>query len=150
MAERVLQRLKADNSTLNTVKFLVREHMIDLDCSMKESKVRRFIVKNHELLEELLMVKQADFRASLEDDIKAPTLIKWGRIYQQMKCDGTPFNLKELNISAIHLIDIGYKDKEIGKELKKLFDYAIVHPEKNVFEVLNSRAEWDYYKINKN
>ena len=149
IAERALRRLKADNLTLNTVKFLVKEHMIDLDCSMKESKVRRYIVKNHDLLDELLMVKQADFRASLEDDIKAPTLIKWGRIYQQMRCDGTPFSLKELNISAAHLIDIGYKANGIGKELKKLFDDAVVHPEKNVFEVLNSRAEWDFYKNNK-
>ena len=149
IAERALRRLKADNATIDLVKFLVKEHMVDLDCSMKEHKVRRFIVKNFDLLDELLMVKQADFRASLEDDIKAPTLIKWGRIYQQMRCDGTPFTLKELNVSASHLIDIGYEGQEIGKELKKLFDYAIIHPEKNVFEVLKSRAEWDYYKNNK-
>lgn len=63
------------------------------------------------------------------------------------KNDGTPFSLKELKISATDLIEIGYKDKEIGKELKKLWDDAIIHPEKNVYELLMRTAEWDFYKI---
>lgn len=147
MAESVLKRLKADNATIEQVKFLVKEHMVDLDCSMKENKVRRFIVKNQDRLTELLLVKQADFRASLETESTAPTLIKWGRIFQKMKADGTPFSLKELKISATDLIEIGYKDKEIGKELKKLWDDAIIHPEKNVYELLMRTAEWDFYKI---
>ncbi len=33
IAERVLKRLKADKETIAQVKFLVREHMVDLDCS---------------------------------------------------------------------------------------------------------------------
>ena len=146
IVEKVLKRIKADNATIAQVKFLVKEHMVDLDCSMKENKVRRFIVKNQDRLDELLMVKQADFRASLETESTAPTLIKWGRIYSAMKADGTPFSLKELKISASDLIEIGFKDREIGKELKKLWDDTIIHPERNVYELLMRTAEWDYYK----
>lgn len=147
LAENVLLRLKADKETIKEVKFLVREHMIDLDCSMKESQVRRFIVKNQDMLDKLLMVKQADFRASLETHDVAPTLIKWGRIIQKMQEDGTPFSLKALNISAAELIEIGFEDKDIGKELKKLWEVAVSHPEQNKNQTLLTIAKKDYKKI---
>lgn len=147
LAESALMRLKADKETIKEVKFLVREHMVDLDCSLKESQVRRFIVKNQDMLDKLLMVKQADFRASLETHDIAPTLIKWGRIMQKMQEDGTPFSLKALKISAADLMAIGFKDKDIGKELKKLWEGAVAHPELNESETLNETAKKDFQKI---
>ncbi len=131
IAEVVLKRLKADNATIEQVKFLVREHMVDLDCSMSENKVRRFLVKHQDRLDELRWVKQADFRASLEIESVAPTIVKWKKIYDKMIEEKTPFNLKELNITAQDLISLGYKDRWIGKELKSLFDYAVLNPQKN-------------------
>lgn len=147
LAESVLLRLKADKDTIKEVKFLVREHMVDLDCSMKESSVRKFIVKNQDMLDKLLMVKQADFRASLETHDVAPTLIKWGRIINKMKEDGTPFNLKALKISATELMEMGYRDKNIGKELKKLWELAVLHPEQNDQAVLSEIAKKDIQKL---
>ena len=147
IAERVLLRLKADKQTIKEIKFLVREHMVDLDCSLIINKVRRFIVKNHDRLEELMLVKQADFRASLEKHDIAPTLIKWDRIYKTMLTDGTPFTLKDLKISSKTLMEIGFKDKEIGKELNKLFDFAILNPTKNDSETLVNLATKDFKKI---
>ncbi len=144
IAEEILKRLKADNDTLETTKFLVKEHMIDLDCSMRESKVRRFIVKNYGRLNQLLMIKQADFRASLEIDELAPTLIKWGRILDQMHKDGTPFTLKELKITSTDLINLGYKGEKIGKELNRLWDFAIINPDKNCKDILFSMANKDF------
>ncbi len=149
IAERVLKRLKADKETILQVKFLVREHMVDLDCSMSENKVRKFLIKNQDRLDDLRRVKQADFRASLEIESTAPTIVKWKKIYDKMKADGTPFNLKELNITAQDLIDLGYKDKQIGKEQKVLFDYAILHPEKNKNEILLSLAKKHIAKLKK-
>ncbi len=141
IAERVLKRLKADKATISQVKFLVREHMVDLDCSMSEAKVRKFLVKHHERLDELRWVKQADFRASLEIESTAPTIVKWKKIYDKMIAEGTPFTLKDLKITAGDLVSIGYKDKWIGKELKSLFDYAVLHPDKNNHENLVGLAK---------
>ena len=147
IAERVLKRLKADKATIAQVKFLVREHMVDLDCSMSESKVRKFLVKNQDRLDELRRVKQADFRASLEIESIAPTIVKWKKIYDKMQADGTPFTLKDLKISAGDLIGLGYKDKQISKELKTLFDYAVLHPEKNKHENLITIAKKHFAKL---
>ena len=147
IAEKVLKRFRADSSTIEQVKYLVKEHMVDLDCSMSEGKVRKFIVKNHPRLQELLMIKQADFRASLEVEYTAPTLVKWERLYKKMLVDGTPFDLKGLKITATELMEMGFKGKLLGKELNKLWDFAIVHPSKNVYEVLKERAKKDQIQI---
>lgn len=143
IAERILKRLKADGKTVKQVKFLVKEHMVDLDCSMKENQVRKFIVKNHNMLKELMLVKQADFRASLEKNDVAPTLIKWDRIYKKMLLDGTPFSLKDLKLNANDLVVMGYKNERIGKELKKLMDFAVQYPHKNTFSELEKVARKD-------
>lgn len=143
IAENILRRLKADNDAIEMVKFLVKEHMVDLDCSMRESKVRLFIVKNYHRLNELLMVKQADFRASLESDDLAPTLIKWGRILDEMHGDGTPFTLKELKITSTDLIALGFKGEKLGKELNRLWDFAVLNPNKNNKEYLLAMANKD-------
>ncbi len=149
IAEKVLKRLKASNEIIKEIKFLVREHMLDLDCSARENKVRKFMIKNHNMLEKLMLVKQADFRASLETHDIAPTLIKWDRIYKVMLSDGTPFTLKQLQISSKTLIDLGFREGQIGKELNKLYDFAILNPSKNDSETLLNMAKKDLIKIKK-
>ena len=146
LAEKALKKLKADKKTIDFVKYLVREHMADLDCSMKESKVRKFIVKHYENIEPLLMVKQADFRASLEVDYTAPTVEKWNKIIDKMRSDGTPFSLKQLKIDASRLIEIGYSGSQIGIELNKLFDFVVLNPEKNVEQTLLALAKKHFEK----
>lgn len=143
IAESVLKRLKADGETIRQVTFLVKEHMVDLDCSVKESKVRLFIVKNQKMLNELMCVKQADFRASLETHDVAPTLIKWDRIYKKMRSDGTPFTLKELKITSSDLMNLGFRGDRLGKELNKLWGSAIVNPQKNDKNILWEMAKKD-------
>ncbi len=136
IAEKVLKRLKADKETITLVKFLTREHMLDLDGCMRESKIRRFLATNHARIDELFDLKQADFMAGQDKDEVAPTIVKWQKILSEMKEDGTPFSKKDLNISASDLIAMGYENKEIGKELKNLFDYAVLNPKDNNREKL--------------
>ena len=131
IADKILKRLKVDKKTSAKVKKLIYLHMVDLDCSMKESKVRSFIVDNMDLLDELIAVKQTDFRASLETHEVCPTIAKWKIIYNKMKADGTPFSLNEMKISAKDLIELGFIGEMIGKELKKLFNLVVKYPKNN-------------------
>ncbi|MBQ8426874.1 MAG: HD domain-containing protein [Clostridia bacterium] len=144
IAEKILKRLKADNQTIKRVGFIIKTHMVDIDCSMSKRKVRKFIVDNiGGYYEQLLLVKQADYRASLEDEFIAPTLVKWNKIYQEMKADGTPFTLKDLKISATDLIENGYTVKNIGKELQRLHAIAVKNPKNNDKEILLEMAKND-------
>ena len=141
IAENVLKRLKADNETMAKIKFLVREHMLDLDCSMRENKIRKFLVKHISYIDEFFMLKQADFRASLEEDGTSPTILKWQTILAKMKEDGTPFSLKELKINAKDLMVLGCKGKEISRILNEIFEFCILNPQQNKKELLLKKAK---------
>ncbi len=147
IAEEILGRLKVDNATVRQVKYLIREHMVDLDCSMRENKVRSFIVKNLDRLDQLLKVKQADFRASLESDEVAPTIVKWQKIIAKMKDEGVPFTLRELDLSADELIEMGFSGQEIGEMLQKLLELAVVGGVKNKKDELIKYAQFTKHEI---
>ena len=56
--------------------------------------------------------------------------------YDKMKKEKAPFSLKELNITAQNLIDIGFKGDKIGKTLRKLLVHCAVYPKDNNREKL--------------
>ncbi len=149
IANEILQRLKASNATIKQVNYLIKEHMVDLDCSMRENKVRLFIAKNYLELSELLQVKQADFRASLESDEVAPTIAKWQKIMAKMDEEGAPLLIKELKISATELIEIGFSGEEISEIQNKLFELAVVGNIKNENAELKKLASLAKAEIDK-
>lgn len=147
IANNLLSKLKVDKKTVEQVKFLVREHMVDMNCMMKESKVRKYIVKHQKYIDDLLDIKQSDFCASLENTEICPTVKKWREIIQKMISDGTPFSLSQLNLSAVDLVKIGYKGRDIGQELNKLFGFAVLNPHKNNSDFLIEQAKKDFAQI---
>lgn len=136
IARRILRRIRADNETVSRVCFTVKNHMLDLNCDMRETKIRRFIVDNYSYISPLLKVKQADFTACKDDLSKAPSVAKWENIIEKMKKDGTPFTVKDLKITADDLIMLGFEGKAIGDVFHKLFDTAVLNPEFNKRETL--------------
>lgn len=136
IARRILRRIRADNETVSRVCFTVKNHMLDLNCDMRETKIRRFIVDNYSYISPLLKVKQADFTACKDDLSKAPSVAKWENIIEKMKKDGTPFTVKDLKITADDLITLGFEGKAIGDVFHKLFDTAVLNPEFNERETL--------------
>ena len=118
--------------------------MADIDCKMKESKVRKLILNNYDILDLLFDLKQADFSACKDDLSVCPTVTKWKGILAKMICDGTPFSLKDLRIDATALIEIGYKGDMIGKELDRLLSLCVESPVKNNREYLLDKAKKDY------
>ncbi len=141
IAESILKRLKADTKSIEEVRFLVRYHMIDIDCKMGEKKIKKFVVENYKNLPLLFMLKQADFKACKEQGGIAPAIEKWKKIIADMKDQRVPFSLKELKISAKDLIEIGYIGSKIGLELKNLWEYLIFNPNENNSEKLIKMAK---------
>lgn len=146
IAKRVFTQLKADKKTIKETTFLIKEHMLDIDCSASEKKIRRFIVKNYSHIDKLLRLKQADFMAGLDKIEICPTVIKWQKIIEKMQKDGTPIKQGDLQISAEKLIEFGYKGEEIGRELKKLTLLCVDNPKRNTKEDLEKKAQKDIEK----
>ncbi len=141
LAKTLLKSLKADNKTIEKTCRIISAHMLDLDCKTKESKIKGFIVKNHDIFEEVLALKQADFSACKDDTSECPTVTKWKEIYQKMIDEGVPFSIKQLMVSATDLIELGFKGESIGKELNALLELCIVYPEKNTAKILLNKAK---------
>ncbi len=144
LAERILNRLRADNQTIKKAKAVIKYHMVDMDCKMKEGKLRNFLVKNQSILDDLLFIKQADYSASKDDLSTSKTVEKWKDLLLKMEVDGTPFSLSELEITAKELIDLGYEGKSIGRELDLLFNACILEPKLNKKDLLLAKARKDF------
>ena len=122
IAREVLERLKAPKKLTDTVCRLTALHMYDLDGKARASKIRAFIVKNYDVYEPLLLLKQADYSGCKDDLNVCPTITKWENIRREMEAEGVPFTLKQLAVR--------------GNELKGLV------PAPKTGEILNKLLLW--------
>ena len=136
IAKKILKRLKASSKTIGETTRLIKLHMIDVDLSMSENKLKKFIVKNAHIFDKLKLLRQADYSACKDDLAKCPSITKWEKIYDKMIALNTPFSIADLKISGTDLIANGYVGKEIGSTLEKIFDLAILDPTINDREKL--------------
>jgi hypothetical protein len=137
LARAILTRLKAPKKTVEQVCALTLWHMYDFNCQTKESKLRRFFVDHLPILEELLLIKQADFSGCMDNLNEAPTVTRWKALLARMKSEGAPLSLKELNIKGndlIHLIPA----PTISTVLSNLLHHAVCNPKDNTKEKLLS------------
>lgn len=146
IAKDVLQRLKTDKKTVAETCRLIKTHMFDIAGENDEKNIRRFIVDNYDIYDKILLIKQADFRAGLDSDGVCPTVKRLTETSERMVADGTPFSVRELNINATTLRDIGFNGKEIKEEQTKLFYAAVENPSLNVAERLFEMAKADFRK----
>ena len=144
IARDILNRLKVDKRTTEKTAFLVRNHMFDLKNAEPESALRLFIAESGENFLPLLKLKQADFSACKDDLSVCPTVKRWTAVYSKMQSDGTPFSLKDLKITPAELLTIGFKRRNLGEELKRLFEYAVTNEKANDFAKLKAKAEEDF------
>ncbi len=140
IAKEILTRWKAPKKLIETTAQLVRLHMRDYNLQMKESKVRRELADDLPLLEELLLLKQADFSACKDDLSEAPCVTKWQAVRQKMEKEGAPLCLGELRIDGDDLLRAGVEPQRIGEVLRELFDGCVQDGSLNKREKLLKRA----------
>ena len=131
IANTILNRLKAPKDTTTRVCDLVEWHMYDLDCKTNENKLRRFLVSHTELLEELLLLKQADFSACMDNLSIAPTCARWNTLLSKMKEENVPFSLKELAVRGSDILEIGIQPCHISQILQRLLLHTALTPSDN-------------------
>ena len=131
----VLERLKAPKKTIEQVQELTLWHMYDFNCEVKENKLRRFFVDHYPYLEELLLIKQADYSGCMDDTSVAPTVKRWNALLETMKSEGAPLTLKELAIKGSDLVQ-RIPAPLISLVLKELLYHAVCHPKDNQKERL--------------
>lgn len=127
-AEAAAERLAALNMPRGRAERICRLiacHMTDLKEDMSEAKLRRFVVRNADIAEDLIALKYADGYATRG---VIPDKIRLERVYEKMKADGTPFSLGDLAADGRDAQAAGLSGRDIGKALSALLDEAVVCP----------------------
>lgn len=117
IAREVLSRLKAPKKLIFEVSRLAALHMYDYDLKASERKVRKFIVKNYDLIDKILLLKQADFSGCRDSLNTAPCVTKWREIINKMREEGAPFNIKDLKVRGDKLISAGVPKERAAEAL---------------------------------
>ena len=105
--------------------------MYDLDCKTSEKKLRRFFVAHLDILDDRLLVKQADFSACMDDFSIAPTVKRWKEVLEKMQAEHAPLRIKDLALSGKELLDLGIESHKIATVLNALLAHAAVNPADN-------------------
>ena len=135
MAEEIMTRLRySKEQTRRTVR-LVAAHMTDMRGDMRESKLRRFVAKNADIIDDLTELIIADARAACGNADREKCL-RIARLRDKMQKEGVPFGVGELAINGNDVMAFGYKGGEIGKVLNELFDLCLRGEKKNERKIL--------------
>lgn len=121
--------------------FLIKNHMYDLNCMVKENKIKLFIAQNYKYLNKLLLLKQADYIGCGLKSGKAPTVQRWETILEQMLAENTPFTLKQLDINGTDIKNLSCPDIYIADVLQLLLKDCILSPSLNNKQILLQKAQ---------
>lgn len=136
IADAILKRLGAPNKVRIRTVQLVALHMYDFNRQTKEDKLRRFFVENYSLLEQLMMIKQADFSACKDNLSIAPTVEKWQELLAKMEEENAPVCLKQLAVNGKDLLAADCPPTLVGVALQNALLYAVCSPKENTKERL--------------
>lgn len=144
ISDSVLSRLKASKSLKEHTRRLVLLHMYDAQCNVRERKLRRFFVENHDIVSDLMDLKQADFSACKDSLEIAPTVARWRGVLSKMEEDNAPLTLRQLAVSGKELSEAGIPPAYIGKVLRRLLLLCACDPQENTRERLLKLADGAY------
>ena len=115
--------------------------MYDFDGRVRPNKLRRFFVAHAELLEDLMLLKQADYSGCMDDLSLCPTDRKWDAELKKMREEGAPLTLRQLAVSGREVAAVeGMRAKYISLVLKELLFHAALLPRDNTKERLLALA----------
>ena len=126
--------LRYDKDTVERTARLVENHMYDRDGKTKEGKLRLFIARNLDILDDLALLMRADKLGTgkvTEEELGENRLLA---LRDRMVAEGVPFSLQDLEISGADLTDLGYEGAAVGEFLADVHRRCVLEPH------LNTRA----------
>ena len=124
MAKEIMLRLRYPLSEIDKVSRLVETHMYDLRCLMSDGTLRVFVLKNQDILSDLIELKMADHTAHGLKDGVSPSALNLARVFREMRERKVAFSLKELPITGETLIDLKVKPRDRAKALSSLLEHG--------------------------
>lgn len=132
ITEKILARLKVDNSTKSQVLTLIKYHDLDLQPTEKYVKKLCYKLGSLQMAKKLLLVQRADNKgqAPIHDE-RIAKFNEIEKIINTLEQYELSFTLKDLKLNGNDLIDLGYSGQKIGDALKFLLDAVVNEKVKN-------------------
>ncbi|MCI8613108.1 MAG: CCA tRNA nucleotidyltransferase [Clostridia bacterium] len=137
--------LRYSNDEIAFVKRLVLNHMYDMSGNTSDAKVRRFVARNFDVIDDLVDLINADKLATgmvTREQVGESrfTAVKWDIIES-----GAPVYIGDLEIDGTDCHAAGLDGEQIGAFLKDMLDICLLNPQLNnrewLFEHARMRAE---------
>ncbi len=128
MVKKVCARLKFSNAETQRVARLVRWHMVDISGDTSVYKLRRFVARNADIIDDLCLLMRADAIAS-KGVCDRPNRL--AIVADELRKDGTPLCKKDLKVGGADLIELGIEEKYRAKLLDELWDDTVLNPALN-------------------
>ena len=134
MAERIMRRLRYSNERINRTVEIVRWHMFDFNGEASINKKRRFVQREWDLLEDIVLLKQADSVGTgyFHDNPYADALLA---LKEKMRAEGVPLRVTDLPIKGSELEGLGIEPALRSTVLRTLL-------ERQADEGASRDAEW--------
>lgn len=133
--------LKYPNNVVGRIVKLIRHHNYDLDGTTSLSKLRLFIAKNHNIMEDLMALKKADALAT--GFAEEPVNIRMESVYREMLAENCPMKVSDLAVNG-SVILAAYPDfpkERLGKMLHALLTETVMNPALNNEDWLLKRVK---------
>ncbi len=133
--------LKYPKDTVERVSALVQNHMYDCDGKTKEGKLRLFVAKHFDLIDDLAALMRADRIGTgkyKDEDVPPCRLLA---VRDRMVSEGAPITLADLEISGADVTDLGYEGPAVGEILDDVYRQCVLNPSLNTREWLLAYAQ---------
>lgn len=118
IADEICKRFKLPNCERKRLVKIVALHMTDVKGDVPNGELRKFAVKNYDVIHDLCDFMDADSIAHKGEAGRSDAIRK---VVKEIEDDGTPLCVKDLKISGKDLVDMGVDEKMRGKILEELW-----------------------------
>lgn len=128
MTREIMSDLRYSAQKTEETARLVEGHMFNLDNDVRDSTMRRFILKNKDILDKLLLLKFADMVGSgRAKTFDTSSIDRIAATYEEMKGEKVPFSLKDLLVTGEDLKEVAFlPENKRGEALKALLSECVL------------------------
>lgn len=128
LVRNICNRYKFSNAETSRICMLVRWHMVDIAGDTSISKLRRFVAKNMDIIDDLCALMHADAIASCGHDDKKNRV---ALVAKTLREDGSPLCVKDLKAGGADLVALGVEEKYRSHILNELWEDTVMNPALN-------------------
>lgn len=133
--------LRYPKETVERVCSLVANHMYDGDGKTKEGKMRLFIAKHYDEIDDLAALQRADRIGTGKVSPQDVPPSRLTELRDRMEQEGAPHSLSDLDISGADITDMGIEGAAVGELLNELFCQCVLCPRLNNRDWLMAYAQ---------